>query len=123
MKAGGPPYVRVDGILERTDFPAMTAADCERAAMELMSDEQARKFKLEGEMDFAYSEPGLGRFRVNVFRQRGSIGLACRYVLPGSPSFETLGLPPVVRTLADEHRGLVLVTGPTSSGKSTTTGA
>ncbi|MGH2730680.1 MAG: type IV pilus twitching motility protein PilT [Actinomycetota bacterium] len=123
VKAGGPPYVRVDGLLEKTDFPAMTAADCERAAMELMSDEQARKFKLEGEMDFAYSEPGLGRFRVNVFRQRGSIGLACRYVLPGSPSFETLGLPPVVRTLADEHRGLVLITGPTSSGKSTTTGA
>ncbi len=123
VKAGGPPYVRINGHLVRTDFPAMTAPDCERAAMELMNDEQARMFKEKGEVDFAYSEHGLGRFRVNVFRQRGSLGMACRRVLPGSPAFETLGLPPVVRSLADEQRGLLLVTGPTSSGKTTTTGA
>ena len=60
---------------------------------------------------------------INVFRQRGSVGIACRRVLPGSPSIETLGLPPSVKALAEEHRGLVLVTGPTSSGKTTTTGA
>jgi twitching motility protein PilT len=123
VKAGGPPFLRINGRLERSDFPPLSAADCERAAMDLMTDEQAGKFKREGEVDFAYSEAGLGRFRVNVFRQRGSIGVVCRYVLPGSPSFETLGLPPVVRSLADEQRGLVLVTGPTSSGKTTTTGA
>ena len=123
IKAGGPPYVRVNGRLSKTHFPVMTSADCERAAMEMMNDELARSFKQKGEADFAFSEAGLGRFRVNVYRQRGSVALACRRVLPGSPSFETLGLPSVVRTLADEQRGMVLITGPTSSGKTTTTAA
>jgi twitching motility protein PilT len=123
VKAGGPPYVRVNGHLHKTDFPSLSAADCERAAMDLMNDEQVRRFKEVGEVDFAYSEQGLGRFRTNVFRQRGSVGMACRRVLPGSPAFDTLGLPPVIRSLAEEHRGLLLVTGPTSSGKTTSTGA
>ncbi|MGH2787132.1 MAG: type IV pilus twitching motility protein PilT [Actinomycetota bacterium] len=123
IKPGGPPYVRINGHLERTEFPLMSAADCERSAMELLSDELVQIFKMNGEVDFAYSERGLGRFRVNIFRQRGTVGMACRRVLPGSPSFDSLGLPPVVQTLADEHRGLILVTGPTSSGKTTTTGA
>jgi twitching motility protein PilT len=123
IKPGGPPYVRINGHLERTEFPLMSAADCERSAMELMSDELVQIFKTNGEVDFAYSERGLGRFRVNIFRQRGTVGMACRRVLPGSPSFDSLGLPAVVQTLADEHRGLILVTGPTSSGKTTTTGA
>jgi twitching motility protein PilT len=123
VKAGGPPYVRLNGNLRITEFPALTAAECEQAAFDLMDDEQASKFKEKGEVDFAFSEQGLGRFRINVFRQRGSIGIACRRVLPGSPAFDTLGLPPVVKTLADEQRGLILVTGPTSSGKTTTTGA
>jgi twitching motility protein PilT len=123
VKAGGPPYVRLNGNLRITEFPALTAAECEQAAFDLMDDEQAARFKEKGEVDFAFSEQGLGRFRINVFRQRGSIGIACRRVLPGSPAFDTLGLPPVVKTLADEQRGLILVTGPTSSGKTTTTGA
>ena len=123
MKAGGPPYARVNGRLAKTHFPVLTSADCERAAMELMNDDQARQFKQKGEADFAFSEAGLGRFRINVFRQRGSVALACRRVLPGSPSFETLGLPASVKALAQEQRGLVLVTGPTSSGKTTTTAA
>ncbi|HVL65400.1 MAG TPA: type IV pilus twitching motility protein PilT [Actinomycetota bacterium] len=123
VKAGGPPFVRVNGHLERTDFPVMEAADCERACLELMDDDHVQTFRAKGEVDFAYSAPALGRFRVNVFRQRGSVGMACRRVLPGAPAFETLGLPPVVQSLADEHRGLVLVTGPTSSGKTTTTGS
>lgn len=123
VKAGGPPYVRVNGHLLRTDFPPLTAADCERAAMELMTEDLASYFKEKGEVDFAFADQSLGRFRVNIFRQRGSIGLACRQVLAGSPSMESLGLPPVVESLANEHRGLILVTGPTSSGKTTTTGA
>jgi twitching motility protein PilT len=123
IKAGGPPCARMTGKLVRTPFAPMTAADCERIAMDLMNVEQAQAFKTKGEVDFAHSEPGLGRFRCNVFRQRGSVSLAVRRVLPGSPSFETLGLPPAVRALADEQRGLVLVTGPTSSGKTTTTAA
>jgi twitching motility protein PilT len=123
IKAGGPPYARLSGHLAKTHFAPMTAADCERIAMELMNVEQAQAFRREGEVDFAHSEPGLGRFRCNVFRQRGSVAIAMRRVLPGSPAFETLGLPPVVRSLAEEQRGLVLVTGPTSSGKTTTTAA
>jgi twitching motility protein PilT len=123
MKAGGPPYIRVNGLLQKTEFPALAAADCERGAMDIMSDDQATRFKLGGEVDFAYTVAGLGRFRVNVFRQRGSVGIAIRRILPGSPSFATLGLPPVVQQLSDEQRGLLLVTGPTSSGKTTTTGA
>ena len=123
MKAGGPPFVRINGVLHATDFPAMTTADCERAALEIMNDEQAGIFKTKGQVDFAFSLPGLGRFRFNVFLQRGSVALAARRVLPGSPGFESLGLPPVVRSLSEEMRGLLLVTGPTSSGKTTTTAA
>ena len=123
VRPGNPPYVRVNGHLHRSDFPILNAADCERGAHELMNDEQSQHFKQTGDVDFAYSERGLGRFRVNVFRQRGSVGLACRRVLPGSPSFESLGLPPAVKEMGNEHRGLILVTGPTSSGKTTTTGA
>ena len=123
IRPGAPPYVRVNGNLAKTDFPVLSEADTERSAMELMNDEQAGLFKETGDLDFAFSERGLGRFRINIFRQRGSVGLACRRVLPGSPSFESLGLPPAVKAMGNEHRGLILVTGPTSSGKTTTTGA
>ncbi len=123
IKAGGPPSVRVSGNLAKTEFPFMGAPDCEQAAHQLMNDEQRQVLKQSGEVDFAYSEPGIGRFRVNVHRQRNSIAVAARLVLPGAPSFATLGLPEAVEALANEHRGLLLVTGPTSSGKTTTTGA
>ena len=123
LKAGGPPSVRVSGNLAKTDFPAMDQSTCATAAQELMNDEQTLVLKEMGEVDFAYSEPGVGRFRVNVHRQRGSVAIAARLVLPGAPSFHELMLPPVVEALANEHRGLLLVTGPTSSGKTTTTGA
>ncbi|MBA2725818.1 MAG: PilT/PilU family type 4a pilus ATPase [Actinobacteria bacterium] len=123
VKAGGPPYIRINGSLVKTDFQPLNPNDCERAAMDLMNEEQTRKFRDKGEIDFAYSAEGLGRFRVNVFRQRGSVGMACRLVLPGTPGFDALALPPVMRTLSSEQRGMLLVTGPTSSGKTTTTGA
>jgi twitching motility protein PilT len=123
IKVGGPPCVRVNGSLIRTEFASMTAVDCQTAARELMTNDQISRLGEQGEVDFAYSIPELGRFRVNVFHQRGSLGMAIRRVLPGSPSFATLGLPPSVQTLAEEQRGMLLVTGPTSSGKTTTTGA
>ncbi len=123
VKAGSPPVIRINGHLTPTDYPPLTAADCERAALELMDETLLERFRSVGEVDFAHPEPGLGRFRVNVFHQRGSVGMACRRVLPGSPALESLGLPPAVKGLAEERRGLVLVTGPTSSGKTTTTGA
>jgi twitching motility protein PilT len=123
LKVGAPPIVRVDGVLYPTDFPKFGPDDTEKAAFEIMSERVARDFTETGEADFAYSLPGVGRFRCNVFRQRGSVGIAVRRVLPGSPSFESLGLPPVVAKLSEEPRGLLLVTGMTGSGKTTTTGA
>ncbi|HZA20523.1 MAG TPA: PilT/PilU family type 4a pilus ATPase [Actinomycetota bacterium] len=123
MKAGTPPSVRISGKLGKIDRPRLTLQDLQDAAAQLMDSEHVATLKKMGEVDFAYSEAGIGRFRVNIHKQRGSLALAARLVLPGAPSFGSLGLPPVVETLANEHRGLVLVTGPTSSGKTTTTGA
>lgn len=123
LKVGAPPIIRVDGALYRTDFPKLSPNDTEKCALEIMSERTAREFNEIGEADFAYSFPGLGRFRCNVYRQRGSVGMAVRRVLPGSPTFEALGLPPVISKISEEPRGLVLVTGMTGSGKTTTTGA
>ena len=123
VRAGGPPSIRVSGRLQKTGFPSLDAAACDRAAMELMEPEHVDVLERMGEVDFAYSEPGVGRFRINAHRQRGSVAIAARLVLPGAPTFGSLGLPSAVERLADEHRGLLLVTGPTSSGKTTTTGA
>src|SRR5687768_5300313 len=123
VKVGSVPHVRVDGHLLPAPFPHITPADTERMAFQILPKERADEFVAHSEADFAHSVAGLGRFRVNVFRQRGSVGLVFRRVLPGTPSFDALGLPPVVRRLADEPRGLVLVTGPTGSGKTTTVAA
>ncbi len=123
LKAGGPAYVRVEGELSEVgDLPALTPEETARFAEQLMAD-GAERFAGSEEADFAFSEPGAGRFRVAVFRQRGSVGVVVRRVLPGSQCFDELGLPPAVRRLSEEHRGLVLVTGPTGSGKTTTTAA
>ena len=123
LRAGGPPYLRIDGDLIPIESPPLSAPDVERMAFDLMTEDQVRGFKQSNEADFAYSLPSVARFRVNVFRQRGAVGIAVRRVLPGSSSFEALGLPEVVRTLCDEQRGLILVTGVTGSGKTTTTAA
>jgi twitching motility protein PilT len=123
VRAGGPPYLRVDGELIPVDVDPLTAEQSERIAFSMMTPEQLRTFRDSSEIDFAYTLKGVGRFRVNVFRQRGLVGAALRRVLPGIASFETLGLPPAVRALAEERRGLVLVTGMTGSGKTTTTAA
>jgi len=124
LKAGGPAYVRIDGELKPViDLPPLSQGDTERMGNEMMDDRVRARFVEANEADFAYSIPGIGRFRMNIFRQRGSIGAVARRVLPGSQTFESLGLPPSVRKLAEEHRGLVLVTGPTGSGKTTSTAA
>ena len=123
VKVGSTPYVRVDGHLLPAPFAFVSPEDTERMAFQILPKDRADEFVRESEADFAYSVPGLGRFRVNVFRQRGSVGLVFRRVLPGTPSFDALGLPPVVRRLAEEPRGMVLVTGPTGSGKTTTVAA
>jgi twitching motility protein PilT len=124
LKAGGPAYIRVDGDLKPVPhLPPLSPADTERLALSMMDERTTREFRENNEADFAYSLPHVGRFRVNAFRQRGSVGIVLRRVLPGTPDFEALGLPAAVRKLAEEHRGLILVTGPTGSGKTTTTAA
>ena len=126
LKAGSRPFVRLDGHLQATDFDVLGPADTERIAYAILPPDRADEFVRTGEADFAYGsgEAGsAGRFRVNVFRQRGSVALVLRRVLPGTPSFDALGLPPAVRRLTEEPRGLVLVTGPTGSGKTTTIAA
>jgi pilus retraction protein PilT len=123
IKVGSPPHIRLDGELTPVADESIAAADTERVAFAIMPKLRAEEFLTSNEADFAYALNGVGRFRVNVFRQRGSVGMVLRHILPGIPPMEELGLPPVVRRLAEEHRGLVLVTGPTGSGKTTTLAA
>jgi twitching motility protein PilT len=123
IKAGSPPVIRVDGELLLLDEPPLTPEDTKDVAASIMTDKQIRRFSEHNEIDFAYSSPNLGRFRVNVFRQRGSISVAMRQVTTRIPSFEELHLPDIIKRIALEPRGLVLVTGTTGSGKTTTLAA
>jgi twitching motility protein PilT len=123
IKVGSPPHLRVDGRLVVTPFDAATPADTERIALALMPKDRGDEFLASCDTDFAHSVSGVGRFRVNVYRQRGSIGLVLRRVMPGNPSIDDLALPSAIRRLADEPHGLVLVTGPTASGKTSTVAA
>jgi twitching motility protein PilT len=124
LKVGSPPLIRVDGVLGRIEGEdLLRPEETEAIAHRIMPADRWDDFLRRNEADFAHSVSGVARFRVNVFRQRGSISLVLRLVRVGSPSFEDLGLPPVVRNLADEPRGLVLVTGPTGSGKTTSLSA
>jgi len=123
VKVGSAPCLRIDGRLQRTDHPVMTAEDTERMAFGIMTKARAKEFEETHEADFAYAIDDLGRFRVNVMRQRGAVGIVMRRVQSRIPSFEALGLPVSVRRLTEHQRGLVLVTGPTGSGKTTTLGA
>jgi twitching motility protein PilT len=118
-KVGSPPFLRVDGGLLPSEYPPLTSQDTETLASELMPMGKSVTFSETSEADFGYTLPGVGRFRVNVFRQRGLVGMAVRRVRSDIPSIEELRLPPVVRTLADLPRGLVLVTGPAGTGKTT----
>ncbi|MBI2238686.1 MAG: PilT/PilU family type 4a pilus ATPase [Actinobacteria bacterium] len=123
LKAGNVPFIRVDGALQPAPFPALDSADTQAAAEFLMPEHRAREFAARNEADFGYTLTGVGRFRINVFRQRGMVGLAIRRVRSEVPTFEELRLPPVIRSLADSARGLILLTGPTGTGKTTTIAA
>ena len=123
IKAGSPPVVRVDGELHLLDEPVLSPEDTKDAAASIMTDKQIRRFSEHNEIDFAYSAADIGRFRVNIYRQRGSISVAMRQVATQIPSFESLHLPDIIKRLALEPRGLVLVTGTTGSGKTTTLAA
>lgn len=116
------PVIRNNGKLEYyDDYPhAMKVDQVEEIARELMNDSQQKEFQEKGEVDFSYSLPGYCRYRVNAYKQRGSISIALRIIPQEVPTVDELGLPQVLKNLAMQRRGLVLCTGPTGSGKSTT---
>jgi twitching motility protein PilT len=120
LKVGNVPFLRVDGDLQPTPFPELTSEDAVAFSLAVMGDHKRREFEESNEADIGYTLQGVGRFRINVFRQRGLVGLAVRRVRSEIPTFEELRLPDVMRTLADSPRGLVLITGPTGTGKTTT---
>jgi twitching motility protein PilT len=125
LKVGNSPLARVDGELAPL-YPRaalLLPPDTERMARQIMPEYRIKEFENEQEADFAYAIPGLGRFRVNAFRQRGSVSIVLRSIPIEAPTFSQLDLPDVVRELAEEERGIVLVTGTTGSGKSTTLAA
>jgi len=122
-EVGSSPMMRLLEGLHRLDRASLTAAETQDIADGIVPADRRERFEAAGEIDFAYSVPNVGRFRVNVFRQRGSVSMVLRKLRFGGPSFEEIGLPDAVRQIADEERGLILVTGPTGSGKTTTLAA
>jgi twitching motility protein PilT len=123
LKAGHPPVLRVHGELRTTKLPKLASKDIEGIATTITPPGLVGSFEDVGGADFAHAVTGVGRFRVNVFRQRGVVGIVMRRVLPAPPALPSLHLPEAVERLASEPRGLVLVTGPTGSGKTTTCAA
>lgn len=126
--AGLPPSIRLHGeIVPIEGAERLTPSSAQEVVYSMLTEEQIERFQTSrdtrNELDFAYGIPGVGRFRCNVYRQRGTIGCVVRALAASIPSLESLGLPPSVRQLTELHRGLVLVTGPTGSGKSTTLAA
>src|SRR5512134_3144647 len=124
MKAGLPPIFRIKGELRTVrDVPALTREAIATFAVHMMNDRQRADFENNMDVDLAYGTPDGVRYRVNLFQQRGSIGMVMRLIPPEVPAFERLNLPSTVLSLADNARGIVLVTGVTGSGKSTTLAA
>jgi twitching motility protein PilT len=121
LKVGSTPMIRVHGDLGVLEgYEVLRSADTEGILREIIPEKLIGTFEDEGEADFSYAVAGVGRFRVNGFRQRGDVSIVMRFIPFGIPRFEDLGLPEVIRRLAFEERGIILVTGTTGSGKSTT---
>ncbi len=121
ITSGAPPTIRVRGALVPLDgMPILTPTDTREIVYAILSSSQRQALETHWQLDFAYSVPGVGRFRVNTFFQRGTLGAAFRLIPSETVPIEQLGLPPVIREFAKRPRGIVLVTGPTGSGKSTT---
>ena len=124
LKVGNHPYLRVDGILNALgDVPRITPEEMLSMAFSMMTNRQKQKFKETAELDMAYGVAGLGRFRVNVFQQRGNVGMVLRVIPTKIRTIEELELPRVLPQICEEQRGLILTTGTTGSGKSTTLAA
>jgi twitching motility protein PilT len=123
ISIGTPPQVRVHGHLQRLQMPEMQPAETKQLVYSVLTDSQKKRFEESLELDFSFGIKGLARFRGNVFNQRGAVGAVYRLIPEKIRTFGELGLPPVLATLAERPRGLVLITGPTGSGKSTTLAA
>lgn len=123
LKVARPPIFRIAGTLTQSDLPKLGPEDVMNLVNSMMNQDQIKKFVENFDIDFSYSLPGVARFRVNAFRQRGVIGCIIRAVPYDIPTVDQLGLPPVLNILCSKTQGLVLVTGPTGSGKSTTLAA
>ena len=120
LTVGSPPQLRIDGKLVKTEFDLLTPEDTKKLAYSIMSEKLRQKFEEKSELDLSFGIEQLSRFRCNVFMQRGNVAVALRQIPFRIPSFEELGIPKALVELANLPRGLVLVTGPTGSGKSTT---
>src|SRR5689334_24115418 len=118
-----PPAIRVHGHMKRLDLPPLGPAETKALAYSVLTDQQKKRFEEAMELDFSFGIRGIARFRCNVFNQRGAVAAVYRVIPEQIKSFNELGLPAVLATLAERPRGLVLVTGPTGSGKSTTLAA
>ena len=118
-----PPVMRLDGKLTRCEYDPLSAEDVENLLFPMMSNEQRRHLEQEWELDFSYGVEDIGRFRVNFYKDKGNYAAAFRTIATKAPQLEELGMPPIVTQIAERPRGLVLVTGPTGSGKSTTLAA
>lgn len=120
IRVGVRPHLRVNGDLEPIATDPVTIDSMDQIVSQILNEKQLERFQRKNEMDLALSVAKLGRFRINLFRQRGTTGIAIRAVNTNVPSFEELNLPPVIKKLAAERRGLIVITGTTGSGKSTT---
>lgn len=120
ITTGAPPTIRVNGSLIKLNYPPLSPAETKRLIYAILTDTQKHRFEENMEIDFSFGIKGVARFRANVFMQRGAVAGAFRRIPFEIRSFEELGIPPVVKKFCDKPRGLVLVTGPTGSGKSTT---
>lgn len=120
LSAGLPPYIRISGKLTPTEHEPMTAESCQRLIFSMLNNTQRKQLEQTWELDCSYGVKGLARFRVNVYKDRGTYAACLRALSSKIPTMEALGLPNIVRELSEKPRGLILVTGPTGSGKSTT---
>jgi twitching motility protein PilT len=123
LTTNSPPQIRVHGKLQQLDLPLLTPSETKQLAYSVLTDAQKKRFEESMELDFSFGIRGLARFRCNVFNQRGAVGAVYRLIPEKIKGFDDLGLPKVIANLAEKPRGLVLVTGPTGSGKSTTLAA
>ncbi len=123
LSIGSPPRVRVHGELQKLDYPELTPSDTKSLSYAVLTDAQKKRFEETLELDFSFGIRGVARFRCNMFNQKGAVGAVYRQIPEIVRTFEELGLPAVLAKMAERPRGLVLVTGPTGSGKSTTLAA